>query len=163
NGSAAAFGNLLAMIADLQGSLPGLQVNVVCHSEGNYMLMIGMYYLAQAEGSASLAEGLLLAADIHTGALQQATADAPTRQGLAIAQNASRVTVYYNANDTVLAGSELVYEIFHNPEYSGRLGLEGPASYMSGDLAGNVIGLDCSAVLNRQALRGILPPNILIH
>ena len=42
NGSTAAFGNLLAMIASLQASLPGLQVNFICHSEGNYMLMLGM-------------------------------------------------------------------------------------------------------------------------
>jgi esterase/lipase superfamily enzyme len=163
NGSAAAFRNLLAMIASLQGSLPGLHVNVVCHSEGNYMLMLGMHDLAQAGGSAGLSQVLMLAADINTGALQLEPADAMTGQGLAISRDASRVTVYYNANDTVLAGSELAYEIFHNPEYSGRLGLEGPASYLSGALAGNVIGLDCSAVLNRQALRGILPPNILIH
>ncbi len=163
NGSAAAFQNLLAMIASLQGSLPGLQVNVVCHSEGNYMLMLGLYYLAQSGGTARLSEVLLLAADINNGALQEAPADALTGQGLAIAQNSSRVTVYSTTNDTVLAGSELVYELFHNSEYLGRLGLEGPASFASGALAGNVIGLDCSAVINRQALQGILPPNILLH
>lgn len=163
NGSAAAFGNLLAMIADLQGSLPGLRVNLVCHSEGSYMLMLGMYYLAQSGGAANLSEVLLLAADINNGALQLAPVDALTGQGLAIAQNASRVTVYYTTNDTVLAGSEVVYEVFHNSEYSGRLGLEGPASYISGTLAANVLGLDCSAVINRQALHGILPPNILLH
>jgi hypothetical protein len=127
------------------------------------MLMLGMYALEQAGESANLSQVVSLAADINNGALQQTPVDDLTGQGLSIANNSARVTVYYSSNDTVLAGSELVYELFHNPQYLGRLGLEGPSSYTSGALADNVIGLDCSAVINRQALQEILPPNILLH
>lgn len=41
--SGAAFSNLLLMLANIQQSLPAVQVNFICHSEGNYMLMTGMY------------------------------------------------------------------------------------------------------------------------
>jgi hypothetical protein len=162
NGSAPAFQNLVAMIQSLQQNISNLQVNVVCHSEGNYMLMTGMYYLNQAGISARFSQVLMLAADINSGALQVAS-DALTGQGAAISSSASQVTVYYSGNDTVLSGAELAFEQYHNPEYYARLGLEGPANYLTGSLNTNVIGLNCSAVINQQATQNIIPPNVTLH
>jgi hypothetical protein len=41
NGSVQAFGTLIAMLQRLQQKL-GIAINIVCHSEGNYMMMLGM-------------------------------------------------------------------------------------------------------------------------
>ncbi len=154
NGSNAAFQNLLTMIAGLQANIPGLQVNLICHSEGNYMLMVGMYYLVQSGNTANLGQVLLIAADINNGALQSVPADTLTGQAAAIPANAQRVTVYYSEYDYVLSTSQDIFTDYHNPEYLGRLGLEGPISYQTGALPGNVVGLDCSAVVNEeQALK----------
>src|SRR6267154_117766 len=58
NGSASAFLNLLTMVQQLQINIPNLQVNLVCHSEGNYMAMVGMYYLNQASQSSNISQTL---------------------------------------------------------------------------------------------------------
>jgi len=134
----------------------------VCHSEGNYMLMLGMYALNQAGQSMNVTQTLMLAADVNNGALQL-PAGGLTGRGAAIAGNSSQVTVYYTSDDTVLSGSEFVFAKYHDSEYTGRLGLEGPVSYLTGALQPNVIGLDCSAVLNQQATQGIIPVDKSMH
>jgi hypothetical protein len=160
NGSTQAFLNLLTMIQTIRGTIPDLQVNLVCHSEGNYMLMLGMYALNQAGQLTDVTQTLMLAADINNGALQLLPA---AGRGDAIAKNSSQVTVYYTTDDTVLSGSEIVFAKYHDSEYLGRLGLEGPASYLTDALQPNVIGLDCSAVLNPQATQGIVPVHETMH
>src|SRR5215467_7759265 len=67
NGSVQAFGRILEMLDQLRLKL-GVAVNVICHSEGNYMMMLGMHAQPVVQ-QAILNQVLLVAADINNGAL----------------------------------------------------------------------------------------------
>jgi hypothetical protein len=149
----------LAMVQALRAGLPGgvnLDVTLICHSEGNYMLMQGMSYLRDNPPSdwQNINNVLMLAADINDAALQ-----VPDEQnenvgtGAAIAQLSDQVTIYYSITDPELALSTVTYIDYHNPDYPGRLGMEGPFSVEEGALEANTYGVDCNWVVN--------PANIL--
>ncbi|MFG6461943.1 alpha/beta hydrolase [Roseateles sp. DXS20W] len=163
--SLASFGSLIAFTQQLAAQVPGLQLNVVCHSEGNYLLMNGL----AANSGAGITETIMLAADINNGALQT-PASGLTGSAAAIAAQSSRVTVYYSSNDNTLALSEGAFSTelsfplsmdtgaYHNPAFFGRLGLAGP-SYDQGPQASNMASVDCSAVVN-QVYVGQLSPSV---
>ena len=99
--------------------VPGLKVSILCHSEGNYMMMLGMYQLTCVK----VDQIILFAADINNAALQYPPSGL-TGQGSYIVPNANRVTTYYSANDDTLADSIAAYQWlgYHNPIVS-TLGL----------------------------------------
>ena len=129
------FGSLIAFTQQLAAQVPGLQLNVVCHSEGNYLLMNGL----AANSGASITETVMLAADINNGAFQT-PASGLVGSAAAIAAQSSRVTVYYSSNDNTLALSEGAFSTelsfplsmdtgaYHNPAFFGRLASPGPAT-----------------------------------
>jgi esterase/lipase superfamily enzyme len=162
NGSIQAFGTLIAMLRSLQQRL-GVAINTVCHSEGNYMMMLGMH----AQPSAPLpilSQVLLAAGDINNGALLPSSNSPPyTGQGAAIAALSSQVTLYYSSHDDVLPWAKDFLKIFHNPSYHDRLGLEGPSSYAQ--LLPRACGVDCSAVISKAVIKQIpqVPPVTTAH
>ncbi len=162
NGSIAAFQNLMTMLTGIQSKIAGLQLNIICHSEGNYMTMLGLNAM---NGSKSfLSQTLMVAADINNGALQ-ATGGIDVGQGLPIASLASRVSVYYSTNDDVLPLSQSDLAAYHNPSFPDRLGLEGPASFAVNALPPNTYGIDCSAVISDSVIKQIpqVPPGTTSH
>jgi esterase/lipase superfamily enzyme len=162
NGSIQAFGTLIAMLRSLQQKL-SVSINIVCHSEGNYMMMLGMHAQPNAQ-LPILNQVLLAAADINSGALLPASSSPPyTGQGAPIAALSNQVTVYYSSHDDVLPWSKDFLKIFHNPSYHDRLGLEGPSSYA--DLLPRACGVDCSAVISKTVIGQIpqVPPVTTAH
>jgi esterase/lipase superfamily enzyme len=155
--SVAAFTNLMTMLAGYAEQ--GFKINFICHSEGNYMMMLGM--AAQPTTGAFVNQVLLVAADINTGALQTPASGA-IGQGLPIASLSKQVTVYFSSGDDVLPGSEGMFPAHHNPSYPGRLGLEGPSAIATGELPSNVVMMDCAAVINDQ-VSSKLSPSQLSH
>jgi hypothetical protein len=160
NGSRPAFANLLSFLATLRQCISGLTLSLVCHSEGNYMAMLGLL----GNTTNWFDHVLMLAADINNAALQTPDADPLVGQGNGIVQSATDVTVYFTSNDDVLPLSLYEWEYdYHNPEFGGRLGSAGP-SYNSGPHPANVYSVDCSGVINVQNFRylqsqGIIPTN----
>lgn len=154
-GSTKSLLNLLSQLVPLCKKL-GAQLNLICHSEGNYMLMLAMHALSRNSDSAFsqlagagqfIDQALLVAADINNGALEAPQGYAG--QGSWIAQYSKTVTVYWSSADTMLPHSDGWTE-YHNPSFSLRLGLHGLNSYSSGVIPPNVYGLDCSSVANES-------------
>ncbi len=163
NGTVGAFRNLITMLQQIQNSLH-VQINFVCHSEGNYMMMLGM----AAETSSRqpiLNQALLVAADINNGALQQSGSLADTGQGLPISNLLKRLTIYYSKNDDVLPYSQSLFKEYHNPSYPNRMGLGGPYSYSARALPANTWGVDCSEVISDVVIRNVpqVPPGTSSH
>jgi esterase/lipase superfamily enzyme len=148
NGTVGAFGNLIKMLREIQSG-SAVKINFICHSEGNYMMMLAMAELASPP---FLNEVLLAAADINNGAFQQSGLLAYTGQGLPISNPSNRVTIYYSKNDDVLPSSEYSLKEYHNPTYPARLGLRGPYSYNIGALPANTWGVDCSNVISDSVI-----------
>jgi esterase/lipase superfamily enzyme len=162
NGSVRAFGTLIAMLRSLQQTL-GVAINIICHSEGNYMMMLGMHAQPNAQ-LPILNQVLLAAADINNGALLPPSSSPPyTGQGAPIAALSNQGTVYYSSHDDVLPWSKDFLKIFHNPSYHDRLGLEGPSSYAN--LLPRACGVDCSAVISKTVIGQIpqVPPVTTAH
>jgi esterase/lipase superfamily enzyme len=162
NGSVQAFGTLIAMLESLRQKL-GITVNIICHSEGNYMMMLGMHAQLSAQ-LPILNQVLLAAADINNGAFLPSSNSPPyTGQGAPIAALSNQVTVYYSAHDDVLPWSKDGLFLFHNPSYHDRLGLEGPSSYAN--LLPGAYGVDCSAVISKTVIGRIpqVPPVTTAH
>lgn len=172
NNSLDSFSSLLAMVQTLSAGLASgvtLNVSLICHSEGNYMLMQGMNYLSSNPLSSwqNINNVLMLAADINDAALQ-----VPQGQyvgtGAAISQLSDQVSIYYSISDPELALSAVLYIAYHNPDYPGRLGMIGPHSFARGALETNAYGVDCSQVVSPSNIaylekNGIIPSNVLEH
>lgn len=153
NGSTASLLNLLNQLVPLCKKHKA-RLNLVSHSEGNYMLMLAMYALASNPGAWPALAGpfldqvLMLAADINNGALQALQGPPPgAGQGSWIAQSSNTVTVYWSSNDDRLPWSEDHWTKYHNGSFPHRLGLYGLNSNASGVILPNVYGLDCSLVV----------------
>lgn len=153
-----AFQNLLAFLANLRSNVNGLTVSVVCHSEGNYLALLGL----NGKTTQLFDHILLLAADINNAALQAPNSNDPlVGQGNGIAQAGSDVTVYFTGNDDVLPISLYTYEYsYHNPEFGSRLGSAGP-SYNAGQQSPNVYSVDCSAAINVKNFQYLQSLNII--
>jgi hypothetical protein len=166
NGSVKSLWVLLVQLAPLCRK-HNAKLNIVCHSEGNYMLMLAMYVLSLSSDPAVselagstrfIDQVLLLPADINNGALQSPQGYAG--QGAPIAARANTVTVYWSKHDMMLQGSD-GWTAWHNPSFPLRLGRHGLASYASGTILKNAIGLDCSQVANPNYAH--YPPFTLVH
>jgi Alpha/beta hydrolase of unknown function (DUF900) len=166
NGSIDSFVRLLSYLAYLCKK-NNAKLNFICHSEGNYMLMLGMYQLAFP--TPFINQSLLLAADINTGALQVKSYSPPWSGQLStLGPYATGTTVYWSSQDDVLPSSD-GWTTYHNPSFSKRLGLHGPASFNvnsdKGDqLMSNTYSLDCSLVVNRTVMnKNGVPPSVTVH
>ena len=172
NDSLASFTNLFGMVGALRAGLAGgvsLDVNVICHSEGNYMLMQGLNYLNGNRPShwQNINNVIMLAADINDAALQ-VPGGQNVGTGAAISQLSGQVTIYYSVTDPELAISTVLYVEYHNPDYHERLGMVGPYSFDSGALEANTYGVDCNWVVNPANIawlkwKEIIPWYVLEH
>lgn len=158
NGSTPAFQNFLAFLTGLRKSVSGLTISVVCHSEGNYMALLGLL----GNTTQYFNHVLMLAADINNATLQAPNSkDSLVGQGNGIVQAATDVTVYFTGNDDVLPISLYTYEYsYHNPEFGSRLGSAGP-SYNAGQQSPNVYSVDCAAAINVQNFQYLQSQNII--
>jgi len=145
-----------------------LTINIICHSEGNYMLMRGMAAL----NGVQVNQAIMLAADISNATLQLTAPNNGGINGQAIATQSINVSIYSSIYDEDVLYSNLGYLVFHNPKFPLRLGQTGVYSFaaQNGALAlpANVNGIDCSSVVNDGNIinlvnQGIitLPPNPL--
>ena len=140
-GSRQSFDALLQLLATevVQKSGTPVELSLLTHSEGNYMLMTGLGALTQP---VTVNNCLMLAADISAVSLQDG------EQGEAIATTCGQVTVYYSGADETLNSSNYEFFQYHRSDYPTRLGVIGPYYYLPAPKAlnPNVTGLDCSAV-----------------
>lgn len=144
NDSVGAFVNFVTALQSLRDQVEGLEIALVCHSEGNYMGQQGMAGLSEDAGQI-FDEVLLLAADLDTNCLEQVDGgDAAA----ALATHAGEVTVYWNCNDDVLPYSvEFEQKYFVTPS---RLGLAGPDDF-SAELS-NAPAVSCSQVITSDSV-----------
>jgi esterase/lipase superfamily enzyme len=139
-GSRASFASLVGFLLDGLHDMP-VDLSVLTHSEGNYMLMVGVPAVATARPAARAAHCLMMAADISAVSLQDG------QQGQAIADFCDDVAVYYSGADAVLTVSNYEFAQFHVADFPSRLGLIGPYYYANpAALGANVVGIDSSKV-----------------
>jgi len=166
NGSINSFRTMLSILASICKQ-NNAKLNFICHSEGNYMLMLAMNRL-NFSPSAFINQVLLLAADINTGALQVSTYSPPwSGQLTSLKHFVTGTTVYWSSYDDALPHSE-GWTNYHNPSFPNRLGLHGPASFAVNNnvdqLMPNTYGLDCSLVVNPTVMnKNRVPPSISVH
>jgi esterase/lipase superfamily enzyme len=126
-----------------------VELSFLTHSEGNYMLMVGLDALSKP---ATVDKCLMLAADVSAVSLQSG------EQGQAIADTCGQVTVYYSGADETLNSSNYEFFQWHRQDYPTRLGVIGPYYGFPAPKAlnANVVGLDCSAVTVFPAVFSII-------
>jgi len=150
-GSRESFAALLTMLQDdvIAGANPAVELSLMTHSEGNYMLMTGMAAVTDAP---EVAHCLMLAADISAVSLQSG------EQGENVAKICGDVTVYFSGADEELSSSNYEFFQYHRQDYPTRLGIVGPYPHFPAptELPANVIGLDCSRVTVYPAVDSIL-------
>jgi len=135
--------SFVSMVQQLVDGLQGIAVDIslLTHSEGNYMLMQGMAALAVTSPALRVQHCLMMAADISAVSLQSA------QQGQAIADVCQDVAAYYSGTDGDMTVSNYQYAQFHAKDFPTRLGQIGPYYYANPTpLNANVTGLDCSKV-----------------
>jgi esterase/lipase superfamily enzyme len=141
NGSVLSFYNMIQTLLKLGTKSQPLNLNLLTHSEGNYMLMLGMLELQQQGFSGSINNAVMMAADISAAMLQQ------QQYGAAITKFCNQVTVYYSGCDDVLGYSDYYFFNFHDQQYPTRLGLVGPYTYPPATpIPKKVVAVDCSQV-----------------
>jgi Alpha/beta hydrolase of unknown function (DUF900) len=162
NGSIQSFSTMLSILAGICRKY-NAKLNFMCHSEGNYMLMLVMNYI-DFTPAPFIDQVLLLAADINVGALQTREFKSPwSGQLSALNPYARATTVYWSSHDDALPSSE-GWTDYHNPQYPNRLGLHGPTSFQSGAMIPIAYGLDCSAVVNRTVMnKAGIPWSVSTH
>ncbi len=167
NGSIKSFRTMLSILASICKQ-NNAKLNFMCHSEGNYMLMLAMNRL-NFTPTPFINQALLLAADINTGALQVDSYSPPwSGQLTSLKHFVNGTTVYWSSHDDALPYSE-EWTNYHNPSFPNRLGLHGPASFnlnsdKSDQLMANAYGLDCSLVVNRTVMdKNGVPPSVHVH
>jgi alpha/beta hydrolase family protein DUF900 len=141
--SAPAFANiiehvLLPLRQRLESTGVQLQITVIAHSEGNYMLTQGAQAATQRGLKKVFKDVVLLAADINSAALN------PGKGGEAILDIGKKVTTYYSTSDPVLVLTSYLWADLHDPQFNARLGLAGPYSKFS-----QVTGIDATQATNR--------------
>jgi esterase/lipase superfamily enzyme len=141
NGSTGSFVTLIQALLALQVNSQAVNLNIISHSEGNFMLVLGMEALSQAGVTSGISNAILLAADISAVLLQQG------QWGDALTGICGAVTVYYSGADADLCYSNYEFFAFHDQTYPTRLGLVGPYGYPAAStIPSSVTGIDCSLV-----------------
>jgi esterase/lipase superfamily enzyme len=142
NGSVDSFVTVIQNLLAIQINNKPINLSIITHSEGNYMLLMGMLGLNAANvPSGSINNAIMLAADISAAVFQ------PGQFGYGITDICKQVSVYYSGADADVNYSDYDFFAFHNQTYPSRLGLIGPFGYPSASpIPSSVIGIDCSQV-----------------
>ncbi len=141
NGSVDSFVTVIQDLLGVQVNNNPVNLNLISHSEGNYMLLMGMLGLQAAKVTSGINNALMLAADISAVVFQSG------QFGNAITDICKQVTVYYSGADADLVYSDYDFFAFHNQVYPSRLGLIGPYGYPAENaIPDSVTGIDCSQV-----------------
>lgn len=141
NGSIDSFVNLINDLLAIRVNDNPVNLSLISHSEGNYMLLMGMLALKAAGVTSGISNAIMLAADISAAIFQSG------QFGAAITDLCGQVTVYYSGADFDLNYSDYDFFAYHNQVYPSRLGLIGPYAYPSETaIPPSVIGIDCSQV-----------------
>ena len=118
-----------------------IDVSMISHSMGNYVLREGLSYFSKQVGyprnDIYFTQTLLLGADISYNSLEL------DGSGRSICDFSHRVTAYFNKNDNVLGLSRGVKHFGNR-----RLGRSGPSDYSK--LPQNVVAVDCCKVANKE-------------
>ena len=168
NGSVVSFKNAIGQLLTLDTAnsyYETLRINVAAHSEGNFMLMLGMNYinsLPDPLNGRKIDQVLMMAADVNDAALQKPThtisASGATGDGGAIAHLAKYVTVYYSSEDATLLEISAFCPV-HNPQHLNRLGYVGAYDYAS--LQPNVSFVSCKMANNPDRLDELIDAGYL--
>ncbi len=141
NGSIASFVSVIKALLAIQINNNPVNISLISHSEGNYMLMMGMLGLYGKGVKSGINNAIMLAADVSAAIFQ------PGQFGNAITDICKQVSVYYSGADADVNYSDYDFFAFHNQVYPSRLGLIGPYAYPSASaIPSSVIGIDCSQV-----------------
>jgi len=141
NGSIDSFVAVIKSLLAMQVNNKPVNLSLISHSEGNYMLMMGMLGLYAAGVRSGISHAIMLAADVSAAIFQ------PGQFGYGITNICDQVSVYYSGADADLNYSDYDFFAFHNQVYASRLGLIGPYAYPSASaIPSSVIGIDCSQV-----------------
>lgn len=142
NGSIDSFVTVIQNLLAIKINNKPVNLSIITHSEGNYMLMMGMLGLKAANvASGSINNAIMLAADISAAVFHSG------QYGSAITDICSNVAVYYSGADADVNYSDYDFFAFHNQVYPSRLGLIGPFAYPSeSPLSSSIVGIDCSQV-----------------
>src|SRR5258708_31674091 len=135
-------GSFLAMLAQLQAikiNNNPINISVITHSEGNFMLMWGM--AQYPKNSPPMNHSFMLAADISAAMLQGG------QTGKGITGNFQDVNLYFSGCDPDLTYSDYEFFAYHDQSYPTRLGFIGPFRYHPANAGPpNVTALHCSHV-----------------
>ena len=141
NGSIKSFVTVIQNLLAIQINNNPINLSILSHSEGNYMLLMGMLGLKQAGTTSGINNAIMFAADISAAIFQSG------QFGYAITDICDNVYVYYSGADADVNYSDYDFFAYHNQVYPSRLGLIGPFAYPSASaLPSSVIGIDCSQV-----------------
>lgn len=141
NGSTESFVNLINSLLGLEVNSQPVNLNLISHSEGNFMLLMGLAALSQAGVTSGISNAIMLAADISAALLQQG------QWGESITSICDAVSVYYSGADADVCFSNYEFFAFHDQTYPTRLGLVGPYAYPAAStIPSSVAGIDCSLV-----------------
>lgn len=148
---------LLQDLTALKKDMPSMTLQVICHSEGNYMMMAACSVVGKPWKIGILIDNtILLAADFSRIGLQMFDKSSAFYQeqglyagpgsGWVTASLSKKVWTFFSGNDTTLKASKTLYRACHNPDGLVRLGYSGPT--YDGTLLKNVRGVNCSAVVH---------------
>ena len=141
NGSIESFVDVIQSLLAIKVNNKPINLSIISHSEGNYMLTMGMLGLKQAGTTSGINNAIMLAADVSAALFQSG------QFGSAITEICKQVLVYYSGADADLNYSDYDFFAFHNQTYPSRLGLIGPFAYPAASaLPSSLIGIDCSQV-----------------
>ncbi len=142
NGSIDSFVNVIQNLLAIQINNKRINLSIISHSEGNYMLLMGMLGLKQAGvASGSINNAMMLAADISAAVFHSG------QFGYGITDICNQVSVYYSGADADVNYSDYDFFAYHNQVYPSRLGLIGPFAYPAATaIPSSVVGIDCSQV-----------------
>ena len=141
NGSINSFVTVIQNLLAIKVNNNPVNLSILCHSEGNYMLLMGMLGLKQAGVTSGIKNAIMFGADISAAVFHSG------QFGYGITDICSQVTVYYSGCDADVNYSDYDFFAFHNQIYPSRLGLIGPFGYPSASaLPSSVTGIDCSQV-----------------
>jgi esterase/lipase superfamily enzyme len=142
NGSIDSFISVIRSLLAIKVNNKPINLSILCHSEGNYMLVMGMLGLkAAGVASGSINNAIMFGADVSAAIFQSG------QFGNAITDICNQVVVYYSGADADVNYSDYDFFAFHNQVYPSRLGLIGPFAYPSESaLPSSVTGIDCSQV-----------------
>ena len=124
NGSVNSFVTVIEDLLAIQINNNPINLSILSHSEGNYMLLMGMLGLKQAGTTSGINNAIMFGADISAAIFQAG------QFGYAITDICSDVYVYYSGADADVNYSDSDFFAYHNQVYPSRLGLIGRSAIL---------------------------------